>query len=63
MYQVHNLQSMEALPAPAPPHLKQIVHRMYHIVQGLNSNKGLNTLLLVPHKAMSGIMATGCIFG
>ena len=66
MYQVHNLQMMEALPDPAPPHLKQIVRRMYHIVQGLNSNKGLNThhtLLLVPHKAMLGIMATGCIFG
>ena len=26
-------------------------------------NQGLNTLLLVPHKAMLGIMATGCIFG
>ena len=25
-------------------------------------NQGLNTLLLVPHKAMLGIMATGCIF-
>ena len=24
-------------------------------------NQGLNTLLLVPHKAMLGIMATGCI--
>ena len=26
-------------------------------------NQGLNMLLLVPHKAMLGIMATGCIFG
>ena len=26
-------------------------------------NQGLNTILLVPHKAMLGIMATGCIIG